>query len=118
MDDAEMRRFSASNSLMLKSKQFKKHKPERVRRSTSTPQRAKAMDDVEMRRFSASSRREINRKGILQNPFRPSLLLRQKPSKVFDGRVRPFPSAEILANSFAISLTLPELPQTSFVYTV
>ena len=76
------------------------------------------MDDAEMRRFSASSRREINRKGILQNPFRPSLLLRQKPSKVFDGRVRPFPSAEILANSFAISLTLPELPQISFVNTV
>ena len=40
-DNAGRSLFSASNRLMLKSKQFKKYKPERVRRSTSTPQRAK-----------------------------------------------------------------------------
>ena len=43
--------------------------------------------------------------GLIQNPLRPSLMLRQKPSKVFDGRVRPLPSAEVLAEPSGISLT-------------
>ena len=49
--------------------------------------------------------REINPGALIQNPLRPSLMLRQKPSKVFDGRLRPFPSSEVLVEPSATSLT-------------
>jgi hypothetical protein len=63
---------------------------------------------------ASDSSREINRKGILQNPFHPPLMLRQKPSKVFDRRLRRCPSAKVLANAFAIDLT--QLPSMRILF--
>ena len=60
--------------------------------------------------------REIACNELFRVPFHPPLLLRQKPSKVFDRQVRRFPFAEVLADAFVISLTLSELSEY-FLYT-
>ena len=50
--------------------------------------------------------REVDPEALIQNPLHPSLMLRQKPSKVFDCRVQQFPFAEVRAQVLVTSLTL------------
>ena len=55
--------------------------------------------------FNQFQVRESDRQSSLQNPFLPPLLLRQKPSKVFDRWLQRFPCAKILERSLSTSLS-------------